>query len=161
MRSARSRGYVMLIVVVSLAVLAALVAIAIRFTGGNRLAATAQARQDKTASCAEAARRYLLSQLQISNITSLTLDSTLPNAVVTGQRTQFKTAHYGFATEGAHPVSQLGAASVAMNNKNVRDVSNVVIGANLGGQFYRVVVMCHEPGSGDETEVEFVFRYGL
>jgi hypothetical protein len=33
-------------------------------------------------------------------------------------------------------------------------------GGFMGGQYYRVVVKCKET-SGRESEVEFLFRYGL
>jgi hypothetical protein len=48
------------------------------------------------------------------------------------------------------------------SDRQVVDISNKLL-ANvgfMGGQYYRVVVKCQE-NSGRESEVEFLFRYGL
>ena len=59
-------------------------------------------------------------------------------------------------------VVAVNAVSMGEASKQARDIANTVTdsGGTLGGKYYRVVVKCHE-GAGRESEVEFLFRYGL
>ena len=154
------RGNVLLVTVISLAVLMVLVAGAIRFTGTNREAAAIKLRGDRTNSCVEIARRYLLSRLKVYglNPADQQFDVKLMDELTEAERSRIKTAHLG--QTNLEPVGIASSASFGASRRSVRDSSNVIAPGTLGGQFYRVAVKCEE-ANGRETELEFVFRYGL
>ena len=93
------------------------------------------------------------SELQILNTTLI--DDPDPSA-----RSQMMTGHYGSPPEST--VVSVNALAMGEATRQARDIANTVTDSNgtLGGKYYRVVVKCHER-SGRESEVEFLFRYGL
>lgn len=161
----RPHGNVLLLSVVSVAILMVLVAGAIRFTGENREAAVSKLSGNRVHSCADVARQYLLGKLRVSglNITDLQLDQTLPSTDP-DRSARLLTAHY---TEpdagGAAPeptIAVLKAENISAARQQIRGMESVApASAMLGGQYYRVVVKCQE--GPRESELEFVFRYGL
>ncbi len=162
-RLGNPNGNALLVALIALAVLMVLVVGAIRFTGANRDAAVAKAKGDQLSSCADSARRYLLSQLRTSGVavTDLTLNTSLPDDQAAGSQLKMLTAHYGSSTPTPTAVLVPGA-SMGAARRQARDLSNVLpASALLGGQYYRIVVKCQEPGTTRETELEFTFRHGI
>lgn len=168
-RSSR-RGNALIIVLVAIAVLSLLAVGAIRFTGGNRDAALARDRAEKVGSCAEVARKYLLSQLPKNALSPTSTeinpaDNTvqftrvLPDTPVTAEQSKMGTGHY--ATDGGATIVGVSPLAVGAARKQVRDIANSLGPGTLGGQYYRVVVRCIEPGTTRESELEFSFRYGI
>ena len=156
------RGSALLVAMIALAVLMVLVVGAIQFTSTNQQASIAKVQGDRVGACAETARRYLLSRLRTASIpvTSLTLDEQAKDAVAPADRTRMMTAHFG--DTAAKPTIQVVSSSdFGAAQKQVRDLANAApTSASLGGQYYRVVMVCNEQG-GRAAETEFVFRHGL
>lgn len=164
-----------MVTMIALAVLMVLVVGAIRFTGTNRVAAVSKLKADRMAACAETARRYVLSRLRIFGAapTELKLDSagvvnytTIPDDPVASKQTRIGPSHFGediTTTTSAIGIVQPG--TIGASGKTVFDVANTLRDSGgLGGTYYRVVMKCQEPGAlgvGRESEIEFVFRYGL
>lgn len=166
----RNRGNALIVVMVSLAVLLLLVVAAIRFTGTSRDSAQAKNKGDQLQSCAEVARRYLLTQLpvnpfsptsgELSPTPTLTFERVLPDNAVTAERSRAMSGHYNQTSPSATIVG-ISALSVGSSRKQIRDIANNLGPATLGGQNYRVVVKCIEPNTTRESELEFAFRYGI
>ena len=156
------RGNALMLTLIAIAVLMVLVGGAIQFTNYNREATTEKLRGDRVSACADAARRHLLSRLKLFRATSelQILDTTLIDDPDPSARSQMMTGHYG--GEAENTVVSVSAASMGAATKQARDIANTVTdsGGTLGGKYYRVVVKCHE-NSNRESEVEFLFRYGL
>lgn len=154
------RGNALMLTLIAISVLMMLVGGAIQFTNYNREATAEKLRGDRVGACADAARRHLLSRLKLFRATSelQILDTTLIDDPDPSARSQLMTGHYG--GEAENTVLSVSAASMGAATKQARDVANTVSGGTLGGQYYRVVVKCHE-SAGRESEVEFLFRYGL
>ncbi len=156
----RARGNVLLVTVISLSILLVLVLGAIRYTGGNREASTIKLRGDRGASCVEVARNYLLSRLKVYGLAPADsqFDVRLLDELKPEERSRIVTGHLGASTPEA--VGTIAGSAFGASRRSVRDASNIVAPTTLGGQFYRVAVKCQE-SSGRETELEFVFRYGI
>lgn len=165
------RGNALIVVLVSVAILTLLVVAAIRFTGGNRDAAVMKNRSDQMASCSEVARRYLMAQLPVNPLsptqneinpadTTVQFERILPDNDEAAKRSVIATGHVGTVARAATIVS-IAPLSVGAARKQVRDISNSLGPSTLGGQYYRVVVRCIEPGSTRASELEFSFRYGI
>ncbi len=165
------RGNALIVVLVSVAVLTLLVVAAIKFTGGNHDAAMMKNRGDQMASCAEVARRYLMAQLPVNPLspttselnpadTTVQFERILPDNDIASKRSVIATGHVGTVARAATIVS-VAPLSVGAARKQVRDVANSLGPGTLGGQYYRVVVRCIEPGSTRASELEFSFRYGI
>lgn len=167
------QGNALIVVLVSVAVLTLLVVAAIRFTGGNHDAAVMKNRSDQMSSCAEVARRYLLSQLPVNALspasnelnpadTTVQFERIIPDADAddAARRSVIATGHIG---QPARAATIVGVAPLSMGaaRKQVRDLANSLGPGTLGGQYYRVVVRCIEPGSTRASELEFSFRYGI
>lgn len=178
------RGNSLMVTMIALAVLMVLVVGAIRFTGTNREAAVSKVRGDRLAACADTARRYLLSRLRVFgvSVTDLRLEGAvnqpnfyalLPDDAVDAQKSRIGAAHYGTevtsitaSTQGVpSAVAIVPSSQIGSTGKMARDMANAAPSTTtLGGTFYRVVMKCQEPGTlgaARESEVEFVFRYGL
>jgi hypothetical protein len=155
-----------MLTVVAMAVLLLLVGGAIQFTNYNREASSEKLRGDRIGACADAARRHLLSRLKLFRATSelQILDTKLIDDPDPDARTRIMTGHYADATTDTAQATVVGVDPVLMgaSSRQVRDIANTVpaTGGFMGGQYYRVVVKCRET-SGPESEVEFLFRYGL
>jgi hypothetical protein len=149
---------------IAIAVLMALVGGAIQFTNYNREATAEKLRGDRVNACADAARRHLLSRLRLFRATTSLqiLDTKLIDDPDPKARSQLRTGHYG-GTEAEPTVVSVSPALMGAANRQARDIANVAAsgGGTLGGQYYRVIVKCQEATSGRESEVEFLFRYGL
>ncbi|MGZ3461594.1 MAG: hypothetical protein ACXU86_24145 [Archangium sp.] len=163
-RTRAPRGNALMLTLIALAVLMILVGGAIRFTNNNREATSEKLRGDRVSACADAARRHMLSRLKLFSASTdfQLLDTQLIDDPAPDARTKMVTGHYGSGAQATvvsvNPV-QMGAAG-----RQVRDIANTspAGGGFLGGQYYRVVVKCQESGDlGRESEVEFLFRYGL
>ena len=50
--------------------------------------------------------------------------------------------------------------AIGGSRDNTRDITNVIVGEDVGGSYYSVVVMCDQP-NGRASEVEFVFKFGI
>ncbi|PTL80274.1 hypothetical protein [Vitiosangium sp. GDMCC 1.1324] len=144
-------------------VLMVLVVGAIQFTTTNRQASTEKLRGDGISACTDVARRHLLSRLKLYGPSSIfqLMDTKLIDDPDPQARTSMMTGHYGSA-DAQPTVVLVSPEQMGASDRQVRDVVNIAPagGGFLGGQYYRVVVKCQE-GSGRESEVEFLFRYGL
>lgn len=161
LRTRAPRGNALMLTLIAIAVLMVLVGGAIQFTNNNRAATAEKLRGDRVGACADAARRHLLSRLRLFRATSVQiLDTTLIDDPDPDARSQMMTGHYGTAAEST--VVSVSSVSMGEATKQARDIANTVSDASgtLGGKYYRVVVKCQE-STGRESEVEFLFRYGL
>ncbi len=162
LRTRAPRGNALMMTLIAIAVLMALVVGAIQFTNYNREATAEKLRGDRVNACADAARRHLLSRLKLFRATTTLqiLETKLIDDPKPEARSKIRTGHYG--TEAEPTVVAVSPALMGAANRQARDIANVAAGngGTLGGQYYRVVVKCQE-ASGRESEVEFLFRYGL
>ncbi len=156
------RGNALMVTLIAVAVLMMLVGGAIQFTHYNREASAEKLRGDQVGACADAARRHLLSRLKLFQATSelQILDTKLIDDPDPNARSRMVTGHYGTGAEAT--VVAVNSVLMGEATRQARDVANTVTDSNgtLGGKYYRVVVKCQERG-GRESEVEFLFRYGL
>lgn len=157
-----ARGSALMIAMIAIAVLMVLVAGAIQFTGMNREAAASKMHGDRVEACADAARRLLLSKLTHYGVPSAPIVQVLPDRTNAANWSSMMSGHLGegAATPTVTSVGQL------WGRKRVQDLANIVGGKMNGEGFWKVVMKCGEPGSADggwlrESEVEFVFKYGL
>jgi hypothetical protein len=164
-----------MVTMIALAVLMVVVVGAIRFTGTNRVAAVGKLRGDRMQACAETARRYLLSRLRVFgvSVTDLKLDpagntswAKLPDDPSPSKQSIIGPGHYDEdLTLTAPSISIVPSSSMGSSGEQIRDLANAAPGSStLGGQYYRVVMKCQEAGTlgvARESEIEFVFRYGL
>lgn len=161
---ASRRGSALAITLIALTVLLLLVVGAITFTGRNQSAAVAKTRSDRVEACAETARRYLLSRLKVFGtgavpVTSISLEQVLQDDQVVADSSVMRTAHLG-DTASAPTAAVLASSSFSSGKDRVSDAANTLREGTAGGSYYRVVVMCDEPG-GRQAETEFVFRFGI
>lgn len=157
------RGNALMMTLIAISVLTLLVCGAIQFTNYNREATAEKLRGDRVSACADAARRHLLSRLKLLNNPSLKffkaelIDDPDPEA-----RSVMKTGHYDPQPMVDNSVAVVSARLMGEGDNQARDIANIAPSGDgtLGGKYYRVVVKCQE-ASGRESEVEFLFRYGL
>jgi hypothetical protein len=157
------RGNALMMTLIAISVLMLLVGGAIQFTNYNREATAEKLRGDRVGACADAARRHLLSRLKLFRATNLQIfDTKLIDDPNPDSRSKMMTGHYNEDVASATVVS-VSPVLMGAGNRQSRDIANVASanGGTLGGQYYRVVVKCQESTSGRESEVEFLFRYGL
>ncbi|HYO59487.1 hypothetical protein [Archangium sp.] len=156
------RGNALLMTLVAMGVLMLLVGGAIQFTNYNREATSEKLRGDRVSACADAARRHMLSRLKLFSASTAfqLLDTKLIDDPDPQARSRLVTGHYG--TQAQATVVSVNPVQMGASDRQVRDIANTAPagGGFLGGQYYRVVVKCQE-SSGRESEVEFLFRYGL
>ena len=120
-------------------------------------AAGAKRRYDKAVSCTDAARDLLLSEFRLygTDPTSLTLNQVLDDQRMTS-------GHYdNLAVTSVSLAKGYGSGSVGMT-----DVTNRVAKFGLGGQVYRMTVVCSSANAGldagtRQSEVEFLVRFGI
>lgn len=157
------RGNALMMTLIAISVLTLLVCGAIQFTNSNREATAEKLRGDRVSACADAARRHLLSRLKLLNNPSLKffkaelIDDPDPEA-----RSVMKTGHHDPQPMVDNSVAVVSARLMGEGDNQARDIANIAPSGDgtLGGKYYRVVVKCQE-ASGRESEVEFLFRYGL
>lgn len=150
------RGSSLLLALMIVAILT-IVAFAIVQMGSTEADAVgAKRRYDHAVSCSDAARDYLMSQFKTYSVTptSLTLNQAIDDQVMAS-------GHY----DNLAVTSVLAATGFASGMGGASDVSNRIARAGLGGQVYRMTVVCTSSASLDassrQSEVEFLVRFGL
>ena len=157
---ANERGSSLIVVVIALSVMMVVAAAGISFTQRERGAAGAAMNAQLVASCAEAARSYMLAQLRTVGVapTGIVIDSPLLDEVEVARQSRMRSGHFDqVSVSGVDVLSSSGfGASVG----TARDITNQLSADNtLGGRFYRMVVHCESRGK--QHELEFVVRFGL
>ena len=157
-----ARGNALLITLIALAVLMLMTVGAIdEFTGINRRAAVSQLSGDRMAACAETARRYLISRLNVFQLPrNLKLDQTLLDDPIAADRSKMMTAHYADDIAGATVVAVSSETFSAARQQSSELANNLPTDTTRNGGYFRVVVKCKE-SVNREAELEFLFRYGL
>ncbi len=159
------RGNALLMTLIAISVLMLLVGGAIQFTNYNREATAEKLRGDRVSACADAARRHLLSRLKLMSSPLLrTFRAELIDDPNPSARSVMKTGHYDeLPADPDSLVAVVDARLMGEGGEQARDIANIAPSGDgtLGGKYYRVVVKCQEKPSGRESEVEFLFRYGL
>lgn len=162
MKTRFQTGSALLVALIAIAVLMVLVVAAIQFTGVNREGAGAKLRGDELQACAETAKRLLLTQLNspATPLNNNTYDFELPNRVDSTERTHAMTGHYQ-QDGGVGAITSVSGTSISVSSRAARDLSNgAPASAGFGGTPYKVVMKCQD-SAGRESEVEFVFKYGI
>jgi len=151
----RQRGSSLLLALMIVAILT-VVAFAIVQMGSTEADAVgAKRRYDHAVSCSDAARDLLMSQFRAYNIspTSLTMNQVVDDQVMAS-------GHYdNLAVTSVVPATGFGSGVGGAS-----DVSNRIAASGLGGQVYRMTVVCgssRTDASSRQSEVEFLVRFGL
>lgn len=150
------RGSALLLVVVLLVILAVVGTAVINRSIGETDAAHAKRNFDKSLSCADAARQLLLSQFRTygTSPTSLTLDRTIGDK-------RLATGHY----DNIAVQSVTATTGTAQGSLGAMDISNRLARTRLGGQMYRMAVVCSSTGADGgptrQSEVEYLVRFGI
>lgn len=156
-----ARGNALLVTLIALAVLMLMTVGAIEFTGINRRAAVSQLSGDRISSCAETARRYLISRLNVFQLPrELKLEQTLMDDPNAADRSKMMTAHYADDVAQATVVAVGSEAFSASRQQSAELANNLPSDSTRNGGYFRVVVKCKE-SANREAELEFLFRYGL
>jgi hypothetical protein len=147
------RGGALLNVLIVVSVLS-VIGLAFLNKGSNDSGASAAQRAAlRSATCAEAGRELLLSQFRAygTTPTQLTLNTAMNDQTVS-------TGHYNqFAIQSITAVSGVSSSGVG-----VSDMSNRIARATMGGQLYRVLIVCSSSAAGShQDEVEYLVRFGL
>lgn len=149
-----SRGSSLLFVMVILAVLAivGLAIISQATTDGE--AASGKRQYDRSVACADAAREMLHSQFRLYGTapTALMLDTPVDDK-------RLFSGHYDTVVVTATGV--VAAAGATAGALGVSDIANRPGKAMLGGQLYRLTVVCSSAGNTRQSEVEFLVKFGL
>lgn len=157
-----------MVTLIAVGVMMILVAGALQLSSASREASAAKMQADQMSACTENARRYLMSRLRVFGVqvTDLKLDSAqtstfvkLPDSDVPADRTTIGLGHYG-DTAGT-TIKVLSASAFGASARQVFEDVNTTRRGSLGGQYYRVTMVCAQPGQKREAEVEFVFRFGI
>lgn len=147
------RGSALVVAIVIVAILAVVGLALTRRTTNEMEAVGGKRYYDSAVTCADGAREMLLSQFRTSGMgpTSLTLDQTVDTKRMTS-------GHYDqFAMATIVPAAGTLAGAVGVN-----DIANRISRASLGGQIYRMSVVCTDSsGTNRQSEVEFLVRFGL
>ncbi len=117
--------------------------------------AVTKRRYDHAVSCSDAARDLLLSQFKVYSVspTSLTLNQVIDDQLMAS-------GHY----DNVAVTSVNAAVGFTSETGGSNDISNRISRAGLGGQVYRMTVVCSSSTPGANTrqsEVEFLVRFGL
>jgi hypothetical protein len=149
----RPRGSSLLFVVIMLAVLA-IVGLAVITQANTEADGSAAKRQyDRSLACADAARELLNSQFRLYGVppTTLQLNVDLDNK-------KLASGHY----DQLNIASVTAATGAISGTLGVSDMSNRIVRTNLGGQLYRISVVCSDSANvARQAEVEFLVRFGL
>jgi Tfp pilus assembly protein PilX len=152
MKRSSTRGTALLFVVIMLAVLAVVGLAVITQANSEADGSSAKRQYDRSVACADAAREMLNSQFRLygSAPTTLTLNTTL-------DQKQMSSGHYdNLAVTSVTPVTGSNSGSMG-----VSDMSNRIVRSSLGGQLYRMTVVCSSAGNARQSEIEFVVKFGL
>jgi hypothetical protein len=152
-RPTRDRGSALLVAIILVAVMA-IVGLALVNRTTNEIDAIGSKRHyDVAISCADGARQMLMSSFRTFGTapTSLTLDKTVGDK-------RLATGHYDtFALQSV--VASTGSATGTVG---ATDIVNRTWNTRLGGQVYRMTVVCTDSNSATrQSEVEFLVRFGL
>lgn len=146
------RGSALLFVVIMLAVLA-VVGLAIITQANSEADGSAAKRQyDRSVACADAAREMLNAQFRLYGVAPVSL--TL-NTQVDGK--QLASGHYN----NVNVTSVVAATGATSGSMGISDMSNRIVRSALGGQLYRMTVVCSSAGSTRQSEIEFLVKFGL
>jgi Tfp pilus assembly protein PilX len=152
-RATKHRGSALLVAIILVAVMA-LVALALINRTSNEMEAVGSKRHyDVAVSCADGARQMLMSSFKTFGLppASLTLDKSLNDK-------RLSSGHYDtFAVQSVAP-----ATGASPGNVGVSDIVNRTRSSQLGGQMYRLTVVCSDSASATrQSEVEYLVRFGL
>lgn len=151
------RGSALLLVLMIVAILAVIAFGIVQMSTGNSDVSGAKRRNDKAVNCSDAARSLLMSQFRMygTSPTQLTLNTQVDDQIMA-------TGHYdNLAISSVTLATGFGSTGIGMS-----DVSNRITKVGLGGQVYRMTVVCTSADSGldaatRQSEVEFLVRFGL
>jgi type II secretory pathway pseudopilin PulG len=156
MRSHPPRGSSLLNVLVVVTVLSIVMLAFLQKGSNDNAASAAQRAATRSSICAEAGRELLLSQFRAygTTPTQLTLSTTINDQ-------NLSSGHYNqFAIKSITAVSTVASSGFGAN-----DMSNRIARTGMGGQAYRMVVVCSSSNAGDagahQSEVEYLVRFGL
>jgi Tfp pilus assembly protein PilX len=156
MPSLPPRGSSLLNVLVITTVLSIVMLAFLQKGSNDNAASAAQRAATRSSICAEAGRELLLSQFRAygTTPTQLTLSTTINDQ-------NLSSGHYNqFAIKSITAVTTLASAGFGAS-----DMSNRIARTGLGGQAYRMVVVCSSSNAGDagahQSEVEYLVRFGL
>lgn len=155
------RGTALIFAVVMLAVLAIVGLAIIGQANAEGDGSVAKRQYDRSIACADAARELLNSQFRLYglNPTTLTLDTPLEYGASTSVPDRSgRTGHYDSVTVTNAVVAATGSTSGSMG---VSDMSNRTVRTALGGQLYRMTVVCSSAGNSRQSEIEFLVKFGL
>ncbi|HZJ55579.1 MAG TPA: hypothetical protein VFD38_15675 [Myxococcaceae bacterium] len=147
------RGGALLNVLIVVSVLSIIGLAFLRKGSNDSDASAAQRAAIRSATCAEAGRELLLSQFRAYGTapTQLTLNTAINDQTVS-------TGHYNqFAIKSITAVTGVSSGGIG-----VSDMSNRIARVGMGGQLYRVLVVCSSSAAGShQNEVEYLVRLGL
>jgi hypothetical protein len=147
------RGSALLVAIILVGVMA-IVALALITRTNNEMEAVSSKRHyDVAVECADGARQMLMSSFRTFGLSpaSLTLDTNVNDK-------RYSSGHYDtFAVQ-----SITAATGTPIGSAGVTDIVNRTRGATLGGQMYRMTVVCSDSASATrQSEVEYLVRFGL
>ena len=152
-RKTRHRGSALLVAIILVGVMAVVALALISRTNNEMEAVSAKRHYDVAVACADGARQMLMSSFRTFGLppASLTLDKTVSDK-------RYSSGHYDtFAVQ-----SVAAATGVSTGSVGVTDIVNRTRAATLGGQMYRMTVVCSDSASATrQSEVEFLVRFGL
>jgi Tfp pilus assembly protein PilX len=156
-RRQRERGSALLLAVMLVLILGVVGLAVVQRGAGEGEAVSAKRHHDQAITCADAARELLMSQFSAygTSPTQMTLNSAV------GDHT-LSTGHY----DNINVTSVLAATGSSQAAFGVSDVSNRIARVGLGGQVYRMTVVCSAPpangaATNRQSEVEYLVRFGL
>jgi hypothetical protein len=152
LKDPRQRGNSLLFVVIMLAVLAVVGLAVIARANAEADGASAKRQYDRSVACADAAREMLNAQFRLYGVApiSLTLNTTLDQKTLSS-------GHY----DNINVTSVVAATGSTSGSMGVSDMSNRIVRSALGGQLYRMTVVCSSAGLARQAEVEFLVKFGL
>lgn len=158
------RGFSLITALIVVVVLTMLIAAAITFTGQEAASASQHKRRETIASCATAARNYILSQLR-SGVSGRASNPHIAGQVDVGELI-IRTGHLDAPDPADGGTPQLAMAPCPQNLQGdvMMDLTNLTFFGNAGGgggQCYRVITHCIDKQTGDRSEVEFMVRLAL
>lgn len=150
------RGSALLLAIILIAILGVVGLAVVQRASAEGDAVAAKKLHDGTVTCADAARDLLMSQFRAYGASPL--DMTLQAKA--GDYT-LASGHYdNVNVKSVQLVPQAAQASFGVN-----DIANRISRTGLGGQVYRMTVVCSSPapggGSARQGEVEYMVRFGL
>ncbi len=152
-RRVTEHGAALIIAVVLVVLLTVVGATLIARNADTVDAAGSKAKYDVAVSCADGARQLLMSQFRSFGVspTQLVLDQTIGNK-------RYTSGHYD-----SFAVSTVNVATGSQTRAvGVSDVANRAGGVHLGGNLYRMTVVCTDTAqTSRQSEVEFLVRFGF